>query len=66
MNIYLNGKANDVPDGLTLSGLIAQKRLDPETIIVEHNYKLVRKERWDGTVLKENDRIEILRFVEGG
>jgi sulfur carrier protein len=66
LNIYVNGKATDVPDGLTLSGLVAQRRLNPDTIIVEHNYNLVQKERWDGIMLKENDRVEILRFVEGG
>ncbi len=66
MNIYLNGKATDVPDGLTIAELVAQRMLNPETIIVEYNYNLVKKECWDGIVLKENDRLEILRFVEGG
>lgn len=66
MNIYLNGKATDVPNGLTIAELVAQRMLNPETIIVEYNYDFVKREYWKGTVLKENDRVEILRFVEGG
>ncbi|MFZ5592523.1 MAG: sulfur carrier protein ThiS [Bacillota bacterium] len=46
--------------------LIEQKGYNPATIIVEHNYNLVKREQWAEVVLQENDHIEILRFVGGG
>ncbi len=66
MKITLNGREENLGEGTTLAGLIAMKGLDPDTVIVEHNYELVKKEAWSGILLKENDRIEILRFVGGG
>lgn len=66
MKIILNGKEENVEEGTTVAGLVALKGLDPRTVIVEYNYELVKEERWDGIVLKENDRLEILRFVGGG
>lgn len=66
MKITLNGKDEDLKEGTTVAGLIALKGLNPATVIVEYNYGLVREETWAGIVLKQNDRIEILRFVGGG
>lgn len=66
LKVRLNGKEEDLKEATTLAELIALKKLNPETIIVEHNHDLVGKEAWDGLVLKENDKIEILRFVGGG
>ncbi|MFO7154969.1 MAG: sulfur carrier protein ThiS [Caldicoprobacter oshimai] len=34
--------------------------------MVEHNYRIVRSEEWQNIVLKENDNLEILKFVGGG
>jgi len=66
LKITLNGKELTLPNGITIAELISQKQLKPETVIVEHNSELVKKETWAGIVLKENDRLEILRFVGGG
>lgn len=64
--VFLNGKAVELPEGLTIAGLVGQRGLNPDTVIVEYNYQLVEKETWPGIVLKENDRLEVLRFVGGG
>lgn len=66
MIINLNGKEEVLQEGITVQDLIAFKGLDPDTVIVEYNNDLVQKETWTGIVLKENDRIEVLRFVGGG
>lgn len=64
--IFVNGKAAELPAGLTIAGLVGQRGLNPDTVIIEYNYQLVEKETWSGIVLKENDRLEVLRFVGGG
>ncbi|MCL6638692.1 MAG: sulfur carrier protein ThiS [Firmicutes bacterium] len=66
MLVSVNGKREDVPEGLTLTEFITQKKVDAGTVIVEYNGVLVKQEEWPGIVLKENDRLEILRFVGGG
>ncbi|MCL6560117.1 MAG: sulfur carrier protein ThiS [Firmicutes bacterium] len=66
MLVVLNGRKADLPEGITVADLVAQKNLDPEAVIVEHNGELVKKDTWPVLVLKENDRLEILRFVGGG
>lgn len=66
MKIILNGKEEVLKEGTTVAELIVLKRLNPDTIIVEHNHDLVKKENLADIFLKENDRLEILRFVGGG
>lgn len=53
-------------NGTTLVGLIQSKGLEPESIVVEYNYEVLPREKWDSVVLKENDNLEVLRFVGGG
>ncbi len=66
MKIILNGK-EEILDGVTtVAGLIVLKKLNPNAVIVEYNYSLVKKEDWSDMVIRENDRLEILRFVGGG
>ncbi|MDF9407397.1 MAG: bifunctional sulfur carrier protein/thiazole synthase protein [Pelotomaculum sp. PtaB.Bin013] len=66
MKIILNGKEDILPEGITVAGLISLKKINPDTIIVEYNYELVKSELWPDIFLKENDRLEILRLVGGG
>lgn len=66
MKIILNGREEIIPPGTTLEGLISLRGLIPDNIIVEYNRALVKKETWPGIVLKENDRLEIIKFVGGG
>jgi len=66
MKIILNGKEEILGEATTVAGLIALKEINPKVVIVEHNYTLIKKEDWNVTAIKENDRLEILRFVGGG
>lgn len=66
MKILYNGKELLVEDGITIARLLNQRGLKPDTVIVEYNYQLVMKEAWSNITLKENDVIEVLRFVGGG
>lgn len=66
MRITLNGKEQVLTEGVTLAQLISLKNINPQTIIVEHNGRLVKSEAWPDIRLQENDRLEILRLVGGG
>jgi sulfur carrier protein len=66
LKIIVNGKEEIIEQDATIAGLIAQKSLNPTNIIVEYNYDLIKKENWEEIVLKEDDQLEILKFVGGG
>jgi len=66
LKLLINGKEETLSREMTLAELIAQRGLNPKSIIVEYNYELVKEEVWPQIKLKESDRVEILRFVGGG
>lgn len=66
VTITLNGDARPVPPGLTLAGLLAHLGLDPRTVVVEHNRRIVRRPRLDEVAVHEGDTIELVHFVGGG
>lgn len=66
MDIQLNGQPTPVAPETTIGDLIRGKGLDPATVVVEHNLTITAAADWDRIALKENDALEILRFVGGG
>ena len=66
MLITINGQEREVPDHLTLDGLINHLALAPERLAVELNREVVRRANWPHTALAEGDRVEIVHFVGGG
>jgi sulfur carrier protein len=66
MQLTVNGNTETVGDGVTILDFLAEKKLDPEKVVVEHNLDIVQRETYGDVVLKDNDSLEILRFVGGG
>ena len=66
MKIKINGKEEVVDKKKNIAELVADKKLVPEHIVVEHNLNIVPKEEWHKITLDENDKIEIVSFVGGG
>ncbi|AEV69117.1 sulfur carrier protein ThiS [Acetivibrio clariflavus] len=66
MNIILNGKNTELEKPVTLLELLELKWIDHEKVIIEYNYDILMRDDWNKTVLKENDNVEVLRFVGGG
>jgi len=66
MTIRLNGEAQEVPEGLTLVGLLEWLKLPADRVAVEHNLSIVHRDRWAETRLQPGDRLEVVHFVGGG
>jgi sulfur carrier protein len=64
--ITVNGAERRVPPGSGLLDLLAELGLDPRAVAVEHNGEILRRARLGETALQAGDRIEIVRFVQGG
>lgn len=66
MEALINGTKTSLQSGTTLYGLITLYQLKPEVVIIEHNGNIIKQQYWDKTIIKENDRIELISFVGGG
>jgi thiamine biosynthesis protein ThiS len=66
MKIQLNGEQKDFQEGLDLKGLVEHLGMKPDRVAVELNLEIVPRGSWQGTWLKEGDRLEIVHFVGGG
>jgi len=62
----VNGQAREVPDGHSVTDLLADLGLDPRAVAVEHNREILKRDAYEGTPIEEGDTLEIVRFVQGG
>ena len=65
MDITVNGKTEQVAAD-TIAAYIQHKGLNPKTLVVEYNGKVIASESWADTHLGAGDRLELLSFVGGG
>lgn len=67
MEIIINGEAEQVEDGLTVSQLLAVKGVEkPEMVAVELNSKMLKRSDFETTQIGPDDRVEFLYFMGGG
>jgi thiamine biosynthesis protein ThiS len=66
MNVFVNGRERNVPQGITLSELLKLLELPEGRIAVERNREVVPRSLHDRLKLSEGDRLELVRFVGGG
>jgi sulfur carrier protein len=65
VRIRLNGVETET-GAETIAGLIEELRLPPKAVLVEHNGEALRREEWNGHLLREGDAVEVLRVAAGG
>ena len=65
MHVYVNGELRDV-EATSLAELAAHLDLPVARIAIELNREVVRRSEWGSTMLRDEDRIEIVHFVGGG
>ncbi len=66
MILILNGKQEAVEGVVTVAELVAEKKLCPEKIVLEHNFHILSREDWSKVALRDGDTVEIVSFVGGG
>lgn len=66
MKIVVNGEGMEVPDGLTVEGLLRHLGVQTEYTAVALNREVARKQTYATTPLREGDRVEIVHPVGGG
>jgi len=66
VEIMLNGKIRGISVDTTVLGLLSELDIKPQGIAVELNLEIVPKSRFGEMILKDGDKIEIVRMVGGG
>lgn len=63
--VKINGETRDIA-GKTLAFVVTECGYDPARIAAELNGEIVPKSRYESTVLKDGDSLEVVSFVGGG
>ncbi|MBJ56965.1 MAG: thiamine biosynthesis protein ThiS [Rickettsiales bacterium] len=66
INIYINGDKKLVNINCSLNDILENFKIDRKKIAVEINQKVISKSLYNSTVIKADDRIEIVQFIGGG
>jgi|TARA_B110000438_G_C15722969_1_gene610681 thiamine biosynthesis protein ThiS len=66
MRITANSESYDLPEGSTLDSFVRDRSLALERVVVECNGEALTPSEARAAVLKDGDRLEIVRIVAGG
>ena len=67
MKVTINGKEKELQENISISGLLKLENVKmPEMVSVELNGAILKRDKFDGTMVKENDEVNFLYFMGGG
>ncbi|NJM96188.1 MAG: thiamine biosynthesis protein ThiS [Phormidesmis sp. RL_2_1] len=66
IELQVNGESKTCPPGTALPIFLNQVGLNPKLVAVEYNGEILVRALWASTILKANDRLEIVTIVGGG
>ena len=66
MQVRINGKPQEVREGLSIAALLQELGVEARYAAVALNGEVVRRAEHPAVLVKEGDRIEIIHAVTGG
>lgn len=66
MVVSVNGKSVELPEGLSVDGLLEHLKVKREYTAVALNREIMPKTQYADTQLKDGDKVEIVRPMGGG
>ena len=66
ISLTLNVKPRELPASTSLPALLELLGVDRRLIAVAHNGDVIPRDSYDGIVLGDGDRVEVVRMVGGG
>jgi thiamine biosynthesis protein ThiS len=66
LQIMVNGELRRLPGPATAADLLRHLGLDPRTVVVELNRRIIRRPYLAETGLADGDAVELVHFVGGG
>lgn len=66
MIVRINGKEYAFEEEVPFLSVLEKFKIKKEAVAVELNRKILPKSRYNETIIKDGDKIEIVTFVGGG
>jgi sulfur carrier protein len=66
MQVMLNGEMRELPEGISVAGLIETLALNGRRLAVELNREVLPRHEFGARTLAAGDVIEIVHFIGGG
>jgi thiamine biosynthesis protein ThiS len=66
MEVTINGEPRTVPDALNITGLLDHLGIPAESVAVELNRAIIRRDAWNARPVPPGAHLEIVHFVGGG
>ncbi len=66
MEVLVNGAAQTLEEGTTITQLLDHLQISRERVAIEINLEIMQREECDRRVLQNGDRVEIISFMGGG
>ena len=66
IELTVNGRQMKFEGHLSVSDMLRRLSVEPQTVVVELNLKILKRAQFDSTVLNDKDTLEIVRLVGGG
>lgn len=66
MNLIINGKPKEYTATCTVADVLQELGISSDTVVVELNQSILQPETFSEQLLKDEDKLEIIRFVGGG
>ena len=63
--IQVNGKEEQIADELTIAQFLQGKGVS-ETALVERNFEIVKRDRYQEIRLQDGDQLEVVQMMAGG
>jgi len=66
MEITINGEKRTLEIPLTVTGLLQSLGINPQSVVVERNLRIVPRSEMEEETIRDADSIEIIKLVGGG
>ena len=66
IQVFINGKKKEICYKNNLSSLLNFLEIDENGIAIEINLIVIPKSQYKNTIVKNDDKIEIVQFIGGG
>jgi len=66
MKVMINGKEEQLQEGMNVADLLAFRKIRPEMVSVELNGAILHRDKFGTTPLSAGDKMEFLYYMGGG
>ncbi|MBI5558320.1 MAG: sulfur carrier protein ThiS [Deltaproteobacteria bacterium] len=66
MRIICNDEKKEIRPGTTLGGFLGELGVNVDTVFIECDGVIIKKNEYDTFVLPDGAKVELIRFVGGG